>query len=68
MYAEAGGLIPYSANLIDEDGRAPPDLDKISKGAKPTDLLELVQDMRAAKALGPTIPASTLLPADQVIE
>jgi len=46
-------------------------MDKILKEAKPADLpveFDLVVNMRAAKALGLTIPPSILLRADQVIE
>ena len=74
-YVEAGGLISYSADLIELYRRAAVFVDKILKGAKPADLpieqptkFELVVNMRAAKAIGLTIPPSLLLRADQVIE
>jgi putative ABC transport system substrate-binding protein len=75
FYVEAGGLISYSADLIEINRRSAVFVDKILKGAKPADLpveqptkFELVLNKRAAKALGLTIPPSILLRADQVIE
>ena len=74
-HAEAGGLIAYSANLLDLERRAAAFVDKILKGATPGDLpveqptrLELVINVRAAKAIGLTIPSSLLQRADQIIE
>jgi ABC-type uncharacterized transport system substrate-binding protein len=74
-HAEAGGLLAFSANLLDLERRAAIYVDKILKGAKPGDLpveqptkLELVVNLRAAKAIGLTIPPSLLQRADQVID
>jgi putative ABC transport system substrate-binding protein len=75
LYVEAGGLISYGADFNEIWRRAAVFVDKILKGAKPADLpveqpskFELVVNLRAAKALGLTIPPSLLLRADQVIE
>jgi putative ABC transport system substrate-binding protein len=74
-YVEAGGLIAYGADLSEIWRRAAVFVDKILKGAKPADLpveqpskFELVVNLRAAKALGLTVPPSLLLRADQVIK
>jgi putative tryptophan/tyrosine transport system substrate-binding protein len=74
-YAEAGGLMGYSANFLDLERRAATYVDKLLKGAKPSDLpveqptkFELVINLRTAKAIGLTIPPSLLQRADQIID
>jgi len=74
-YAEAGGLLSYGPNLLDQIRRSASMIDKILRGAKPADLpveqptkFELVINMKTAKVLGLTIPASVLVRADQIID
>jgi putative ABC transport system substrate-binding protein len=74
-YVDVGGLMSYAANYPDLMRRSAYHVDRILKGAKPADLpveqptkFELVINMRAAKALGLTIPPAVLARADQVIE
>jgi putative ABC transport system substrate-binding protein len=74
-YATDGGLMAYAVNRPEVWRRAAVFVDKILKGANPADLpfqqtdrIELVINLKTAKALGLTIPPSLLARADQVIE
>lgn len=74
-YAEAGGLVAYGPSLVEQFRHAATFVDKILKGAKPADLpiepptrIELVINLKTAKALGLKVPQSVLLRANRVIE
>lgn len=71
----AGGLLSYATDLVANFRYAAKYVDKILKGAKPADLpveqssrIELVINLKTAKAIGITIPQAVLLRADEVIQ
>jgi putative tryptophan/tyrosine transport system substrate-binding protein len=71
----SGGLASYGPNTIDIFGRAATYVDRILRGAKPSELpvqaptkYELVINLKTAKTLGLAIPPALLATADEVIE
>lgn len=75
QFVEGGNLMSYGPNLREASRRLAVYVDRILKGARPADVpvelpthVELVINLKAAKALGLTIPQSVLLRAHRVIE
>ena len=75
LFATNGGLLSYGLNQVHPWRRAAPYVDRILRGAKPSELpvqfsnkFELVINLKTAKGLGLTIPPNLLAVADQVIE
>jgi putative ABC transport system substrate-binding protein len=75
QFTAVGGLLSYGDDLIDNFRRAPTYVDRILKGAKPSELpvqapvkFELVINLKTAKALGLEVPPTMLGHADEVIE
>jgi putative ABC transport system substrate-binding protein len=74
-FVESGGLMSYADDPLDRARRAATFVAKIFEGAKPADLpverptkFELIINLKAAKALGLTMPPALLFQADKVIK
>jgi putative tryptophan/tyrosine transport system substrate-binding protein len=74
-FVEAGGLMAYAVDLVDIFTRAAGYVDQILKGASPGDIpvylsakFELIINVKAADAIGLTLPPALVLRADEVIE
>jgi putative ABC transport system substrate-binding protein len=74
-FADAGGLMSYGPDRVDQNRRAATYVDKILRGAKPADLpveqptkFELVINLKTAKALELTISPSLLQRADDIVQ
>jgi putative ABC transport system substrate-binding protein len=74
-YLEGGGFMSYGPNVPELFRRSADFVDKILRGTKPGDIpveqptkLELIVNLKTAKAIGLTVPESFLLRADEVIE
>jgi putative ABC transport system substrate-binding protein len=75
MVSDAGGLMAYDTNEPDLHWHAASYVDRILKGAKPSDLaihrpanLQFVVNLKTAKTLGLTIPPALMVQANQIIE
>ena len=75
LFANDGGLISYGPDFVAQYRQAAGYVDRILQGEKPADMpvqapikYELVINLKTAKALGLTIPASVLARAEHVIE
>ena len=75
VFADAGGLMTYMADIADLGRQLADDVRQIFDGAKPGDIpiyqatkFQLIINLKTANALGLTLPRSLLVLADEVIE
>jgi putative ABC transport system substrate-binding protein len=75
FYVDAGGLMSYGTDFLDQSRLAADYVDRILRGANAAELpvqaptkYETILNLKAAKALGVEVPASLLVRADEVIE
>jgi len=75
LFVTAGALMCYGTDQVEMFGQTASYIDRILRGAKPADLpvqaptkYETVLNVKAAKALGLTVPPGLLVAADEVIE
>lgn len=75
QFVDDGGLMSYSASIVDNFRRAAEYADKILKGARPGEMpieqptrFELALNLKTAKAIGLTFPKLILLRAERVVE